>query len=51
MFSRFIPYDVDVEYPIINGEKCITLNFILEEFPIEIFGQNKPAMSRTPIFI
>lgn len=46
MFSRFIPHDVDVEYPIINGEKCITLNFILEEFPIEIFGQNKPAIEQ-----
>lgn len=43
MFSKFIPFDVEVEYPIINGEKCITLNFILEEFPIEIFGQNKPT--------
>lgn len=43
MFSKFIPYDVEVEYPLINGEKCITLNFILEEFPIEIFGQNKPT--------
>lgn len=37
MWSRFIPYDVDVEYPIINGEKCITLNFMLDGFPIEIF--------------
>lgn len=46
MFSRFIPYDVDVEYPIINGEKCITLNFILEGFPIEIFGQNKPTVQQ-----
>ncbi|WP_374464790.1 DUF4269 domain-containing protein [Chryseobacterium sp.] len=45
MFSRFIPNDVEtkVEYPIINGEKCITLNFMLDEFPIEIFGQNKPT--------
>lgn len=43
MFSKFISYDVEVEYPIINGEKCITLNFMLEEFPIEIFGQNKPT--------
>lgn len=46
MFNRFIPHDLDVEYPIINGEKCITLNFILEEFPIEIFGQNKPAIQQ-----
>lgn len=45
MFSRFIPHNVEmkVEYPIINGEKCITLNFMLDEFPIEIFGQNKPT--------
>ena len=26
-----------------NDEKSIVLNFMLEEFPIEIFGQNKPA--------
>ncbi|WP_160138465.1 DUF4269 domain-containing protein [Chryseobacterium sp. c4a] len=43
MFSRFIPHDVDVKYPMVNGEKCITLNFMLEEFPIEIFGQNRPT--------
>lgn len=43
MFSKFIPHDVRVEYPIINGEKCITLNFMLEGFLIEIFGQNKPT--------
>lgn len=48
MLSRLIPYDVDVqvEYPIVNGEKCITLNFMLEEFPIEIFGQNKPTIQQ-----
>ncbi len=43
MSSKFIPHDVAVEYPIVNGEKCITLNFMLEGFPIEIFGQNKPT--------
>ncbi|WP_213278345.1 DUF4269 domain-containing protein [Chryseobacterium indologenes] len=43
MLTRCIPHDVAVEHPIINGEKCITLNFILEGFPIEIFGQNKPT--------
>jgi hypothetical protein len=26
-----------------NDEKSIVLNFMLEEFPIEIFGQNKPT--------
>ncbi|WP_267405122.1 MULTISPECIES: DUF4269 domain-containing protein [unclassified Chryseobacterium] len=48
MFSKFIPNDADVkvEYPIINGEKCITINFILEDFPIEIFGQNKPTIEQ-----
>ncbi|SMO83879.1 protein of unknown function [Chryseobacterium rhizoplanae] len=43
MLSRCIPHDVTVEHLIINGEKCITLNFMLEGFPIEIFGQNKPT--------
>ncbi|MCS3529696.1 DUF4269 domain-containing protein [Chryseobacterium sp. JUb7] len=45
MFSKLIPDDakVDVEYPIVNGEKCIVLSFMLEEFPIEIFGQNRPT--------
>ncbi|MCY0976975.1 DUF4269 domain-containing protein [Chryseobacterium wangxinyae] len=44
-FSKMIPSnaDVKVEYPIINGEKCIVINFMLEEFPIEIFAQNKPT--------
>ncbi|WEK69782.1 MAG: DUF4269 domain-containing protein [Candidatus Chryseobacterium colombiense] len=48
MFSKLIPGggDVKVEYPILNGEKCITLNFILEDFPIEIFGQNKPSIDQ-----
>ncbi|GAA4152456.1 DUF4269 domain-containing protein [Chryseobacterium ginsenosidimutans] len=26
-----------------NDEKSIVLNFMLEEFPIEVFGQNKPT--------
>lgn len=26
-----------------KGEQCIVVNFTLEEFPIEIFGQNKPS--------
>lgn len=43
MLSRCIPYEVAVEHSIINGEKCITLNFMLEGFPVEIFGQNKPT--------
>jgi hypothetical protein len=31
----------NIETNIENGEKAIVVNFILEEFPIEIFGQNK----------
>ncbi|MBP2615691.1 DUF4269 domain-containing protein [Chryseobacterium jejuense] len=46
MFSRFIPDNIEVEYPIINGEKCIILNFMLEGFPIEVFGQNKPTIKQ-----
>lgn len=44
-FSKMIPSEeeVKVEYPIINGEKSIVINFMLEEFPIEIFAQNKPT--------
>ncbi|WP_106918245.1 DUF4269 domain-containing protein [Chryseobacterium aurantiacum] len=44
-FSNLIPSDTDVkvENVIVNGEKSIVLNFMLEEFPIEIFGQNKPV--------
>lgn len=40
-----IPHDAEikVEYPILDGENWITINFMLEEFPIEIFGQNKPV--------
>lgn len=30
----------------INNEKSIVLNFMLEGFPIEIFGQNKPAIEQ-----
>lgn len=48
MFSGFIPgnNDVKVNYPVIDGEKCIVLNFVLEDFPIEIFGQNIPTIQQ-----
>lgn len=48
MFSRLIPADaeVKVENILVNGEKSIVLNFMLEEFPIEIFGQNKPSLAQ-----
>lgn len=46
MLSKCIPgnTDVQVNYPIIDGEKCIVLSFNLEDFRIEIFGQNKPTI-------
>ncbi|SFN07789.1 protein of unknown function [Chryseobacterium oleae] len=42
---RLMPGDTDVkvENIVVCGEKSIVLNFMLEEFPIEIFGQNKPS--------
>lgn len=45
MFSKLIPLEnmVTVENIILNDEKCIVINFMLEEFPIEIFAQNKPT--------
>jgi len=48
MFSRLIPADaeVKVENVTIDGEKSIVINFLLEEFPIEIFGQNKPVLAQ-----
>ncbi|MDY0931610.1 DUF4269 domain-containing protein [Chryseobacterium sp. CFBP8996] len=47
-FSKIIPFeeDVKVEYPIINGENSIVINFMVEEFPIEIFAQNKPTIQQ-----
>ncbi|KFF25498.1 DUF4269 domain-containing protein [Chryseobacterium vrystaatense] len=46
--SRLIPEDVDVkiENVMVRGEKSIVLNFMLEEFPIEIFGQNKASFEQ-----
>jgi len=43
MFSKLIPFEnmATVENIILNDEKCIVINFMLEEFPIEIFAQNK----------
>ena len=48
MFSKIVPIEVDVkvENMIVNNEKCIVLSFMLEEFPIEIFGQNKPTIEQ-----
>jgi hypothetical protein len=39
----FPEFDLKVEKIIINEDECIVCNFELEEFSIEIFGQNKPT--------
>jgi hypothetical protein len=48
MSNRLSPADIEVkiENIIVDGEKSIILNFMLEEFPIEIFGQNKPSLEQ-----
>jgi hypothetical protein len=45
MFSKCIPHnkEVEVKYTVLDGEECVVINFIMEGFRIEIFGQNKPA--------
>ncbi|WP_223605879.1 DUF4269 domain-containing protein [Chryseobacterium sp. OSA05B] len=46
--SRLMPghTDIKAENIVVRGEKSIVLNFMLEEFPIEIFGQNKPSLEQ-----
>ncbi|GAB0155251.1 DUF4269 domain-containing protein [Chryseobacterium sp. Alg-005] len=46
--SGLIPYDaeVKVENMVVNGKKTIVINFMLEEFPIEIFVQNTPTVEQ-----
>ena len=38
--------EASVEEMMIRGERSIVVNFMLEEFPVEIFGQNKPAIKQ-----
>lgn len=44
-FKKIIPVEteVTVENIMIENEKAIVMNFRLEEFSIEIFGQNRPV--------
>ncbi|WP_294304593.1 DUF4269 domain-containing protein [uncultured Chryseobacterium sp.] len=47
-FERFLTdifsdFNIKVESLEINGEDAVVSNFTLEEFPVEIFGQNKPV--------
>ncbi|MCJ7932731.1 MAG: DUF4269 domain-containing protein [Chryseobacterium sp.] len=47
-FAGLIPADteVTVENIIVNGKKSVVLNFMLEEFPVEVFGQNTPTQEQ-----
>jgi hypothetical protein len=44
----FIPdhTEVYIENVAVNGEQCIVINYTLEGFLIEIFGQNKPVLQQ-----
>lgn len=46
--SGLIPHDVEVkvENIVVDGKKSIVINFMLEEFPIEIFVQNTPTVEQ-----
>lgn len=43
LIQAFKDFDLKIEILNINNEKSLVCNFKLEEFPIEIFGQNKPT--------
>lgn len=43
LFEIFSEFDLKIEKITVNNEQATVLNFELEEFPVEIFGQNKPA--------
>ncbi|WP_262148613.1 DUF4269 domain-containing protein [Chryseobacterium foetidum] len=41
--EKFSEFDLKIETIKLNETDCIVCNFELEDFPIEIFGQNKPT--------
>lgn len=41
--QTFSEFDLNIETIVINGTESVVCNFIIEEFPIEIFGQNRPV--------
>ncbi|KMQ69228.1 hypothetical protein ACM39_03765 [Chryseobacterium sp. FH2] len=46
--KQILPENIDFQITRnnIHGEECVILNGILDEFSIEIFGQNKPAFEQ-----
>ncbi|KQT20893.1 hypothetical protein ASG31_17090 [Chryseobacterium sp. Leaf404] len=39
--KTFSEFDLNIETIVINGTTSVVCNFKIEEFPVEIFGQNK----------
>ncbi|MDQ1163072.1 hypothetical protein QE422_003440 [Chryseobacterium sp. SORGH_AS 447] len=39
----FSEFNIHIEELVINGREVITGNFTVEEFPVEIFGQDQPV--------
>jgi len=46
LIDAFAEFNIKVESFEINGEEAIVGVFMLEEFPVEIFGQIKPAIKQ-----
>ncbi len=46
LVKNFSEFDLKIEKITIKEENCIICNFQLEEFPIEIFAQNKPTIEQ-----
>ncbi|WP_294268958.1 DUF4269 domain-containing protein [uncultured Chryseobacterium sp.] len=48
MFKKIVPQDVEVAVKsmVVNGEKSIVVNFMLDGFPVEIFGQDIPPVQQ-----
>lgn len=46
LIQVFDDFDISIKKLIINDEESLVCNFELEDFPIEIFGQNKPTIEQ-----
>lgn len=46
LIHTFHDFDLNIKVLKINNEESVICNFVLEDFPIEIFGQNKPTIQQ-----
>lgn len=46
LIEKFKDFDFKIKKSNINNEESLVCNFELEEFPIEIFAQNKPTIEQ-----